>query len=479
MPFSHFSDEHAARLQAAVSGPDWQALLDAGAIDDARARMVVPARPVNVFSLPVAQLRALNEARTRELIAQGERDEDRLLDALGAWPQTWPDDLPVRLSFLGLNLGFDCDMSPRCVYCNQVPVASRVSAEDWARVVAGATPAEGEGPYLFVTGGEPLLQGEALWGDGGLIRRATQAGAACNVNTNALALTPAVALSLVSAGLSRVHISLDTHRAEVQNALCGRQGVWQQVVRGVEHLQIAKALLGAEHPTIHINCVLTRLNADDFPDFLQYLLSRKPLVPDAVSRDLDLHVIPVGGERNAHLRLSEDEYVRFFTETWERADGVWLDYQRGRGIAEDKLGPLAEKVPYLSPFHRVRQEGSLRAWASRAAAGLPAALAFARRCYVGPTQAFILPDGSQYWCGGHATSRPEPVGSVLERSVGDNIRAGLEQVGSLPGPHCRTCPGATLAINQSVERALRELIGQWLSPTDEKAAEAPGAEGFE
>ena len=38
---------------------------------------------------------------------------------------------------------------------------------------------------------------------------------------------------------------------------------------------------------------------------------------------------------------------------------------------------------------------------------------------------FVLPDGNQYWCGGHAVARPEPVGSLLDRDLPANIRQSL------------------------------------------------------
>lgn len=472
MRFEGYPDDHARQLQRVFEGASWGRVVAQGMVEEARRKLVVPARPVNVFKLPVQQLQRMNEATVRGLIAEGERDEERLLAVLGTWPQQWPEDIPVELSFLGVNLGFACDMQPRCVYCNQQPVAQRMSVRDWLRVLRREIPPGPEGPYIFLTGGEPLMLGEALWGREGLVRGVTGAGAACNLNTNGLTLTPEVALGLVSSGLSRLHLSLDTHRASVQDEICQEPGRWAQILEALHNLQIAKALLGVEHPVVHINCVLTRLNAEDFPAFLRFLLARKPLVKEAVSRDLDVHLIPVGGEQNAHLRLSVEGYERFFSETWAEAERAWQEYQEAREVPADKRGPLEAKVPYLSPYHRVRQSGDLHTWAERAAAGFPAALSLTARCYVAPTQAFLLPDGAQYWCGGHSTSRPEPVGSVLQASVAENLRAGIGQLRHLPGPYCRSCAGATQAINQSVEASLRDLIRQWLNPAEETTEDA-------
>jgi hypothetical protein len=103
---------------------------------------------------------------------------------------------------------------------------------------------------------------------------------------------------------------------------------------------------------------------------------------------------------------------------------------------------------------------------------LPGSLALSERCYVAPTQGFLLPDGAQYWCGGHTVSRPEPVGNVLEHGVQENIRRSLPQVASLPGEQCRNCPGATQAINQVVEARLRQAISERLNP-QQPAEEGP------
>ncbi|MBU0606641.1 MAG: radical SAM protein [Armatimonadetes bacterium] len=475
MQFDQYSPQHAARLRARFAADDWQAAVADGAVDAARRGLRMPPKVANVFSLPVEQLKAINEARVRALIEAGERDEERLLAALGTWPECWPEGLPVRLSFLGLNLTLACDMAPRCVYCNQRPVDECMTVGDWRQVLAGLTPdAPDQGVYVYFTGGEPLLLGEDLWGPQGLVRAAGDAGTACNVNTNGLALTPAAALGLVSSGTGRLHLSLDTHRPEVGDAIHQRAGRWEQVVRGLHNLQIAKALLAAAHPVIHLNCVLTCLNANDFPAFLRFVLSMKPLAEEGLSPDLDFHVIPVGGDQNWDLRLTAAQYERFFSETWAAAEAVWEEYRDSRNVPEDKRKDLAGQMPFMSPYHRVAQRGELAAWAERAAAGRPGALAISPRCYVAPTQGFVLPDGNQYWCGGHATSRPEPVGNVRESSVAENIRAGLGQLQRLPSEFCRTCPGATLAINQTVEQRLRQAIREWLNPgTNDEAVEPP------
>ncbi|MEI6503605.1 MAG: radical SAM protein, partial [Armatimonadota bacterium] len=367
MVFDHYTPEHAARLEAVLAEPDWQEALRDGTFDLAARTLRTPPAVTNVFALPVEQLKALNGARVQELIAAGERDEERLLSALGTWPSQWPADLPVRLSFVGLNLGFACDMVPRCLYCNQQPVREGVTLDQWKTLLRALPSEDGKGVYVYFTGGEPLVLGEGLWGEEGLIRAAGEANAASNVNTNGLSLTPRAALGLVSSGTGRLHLSMDTCRPEVADALYQREGCWRQVLRGLHNVQIAKALLRVAHPVIHLNCVLTRRNAAEFPEFVRFILSRKPLLPDALSPDLDFHLIPVGGEQNRALRLTAEGYERFFGETWAQAEDVWQKYLRERGVAAELQKTLTAQMPFLSPYHRVQQRGELCEWARRAA----------------------------------------------------------------------------------------------------------------
>ena len=84
------------------------------------------------------------------------------------------------------------------------------------------------------------------------------------------------------------------------------------------------------------------------------------------------------------------------------------------------------------------------------------------RCYVAPTQAFVLPDGSQHWCGAHAIRRPAPLGNVTEATLRDNIRANISRLAEYPNALCTGCAGATCAINQAAERNLRSQVSEWL-----------------
>jgi sulfatase maturation enzyme AslB (radical SAM superfamily) len=474
--FSAFLPEHAERLALLAQTDSWRAAL----ADEDRLRRLrettlkAPAMP-DPAALLKDTLVGLNGARIRQRIADGERDIDRLAWDLGQWPQRW-DGPPPPLSFVGIYLTLACDARPKCVYCNQRPVADCLPIAEWRKLVEELIAGEGPKPYFSYTGGEPLICGEELYGPEGLIRLAAEAGAPSNVNTNALELTPEAALSLVHAGTARLHISLDSASPEVQDRLAGTSGRFAQYVEGIYNLQIAREVLGVDHPVVHINCVLTTENLFSYPGLVRFLLERKRVrTPGAESawrgdphyRDLGIHLIPVGGRENDSIRPTADEWERFLTDTWEQAAGVWNEYQEARGIPEDQRIGYDDYAFFANPYKRVKYAGTLRDYAEAAAKGVQSTLGLGKRCLVVPTQAFFLPDGAQHWCGGHAVTRPEPMGHRGEGAVAGNIERALPRLADLPTDACRGCPVATIFLNQGAEAALRAQVEKWIEEQGE------------
>lgn len=471
MAFESYLPEHGDRLRRRAAGQPWRHAIQAGLVDQARQHALSPTGYTSPAQAAIDQLKQLNGDRTRQLIADGERDVDRLLAELGSWPAVWPRDHRPVISFLGLNLTWDCDSRPRCRYCNQRPLAGTVSTERWRELIAEAADSlEGDGPYVYLTGGEPLMLGEKVYGRDGLVRFATERHAPVNINTNARAITPEVALKLVQAGTARLHLSLDAADSHTQNALRGGRDAFGDILAGLWNVQIARELTAAAHPEIHLNCVVTRLNMWQFPQLIEFLLSMKrvgqghfPAPPDApLHRDMLPHLIPVGGESNRDLRPSADEWVRFYTETWAQAGEVWQRHQELLDVPQDRRSDWQQFAFFTSPYHRVEHRGTLEDYAQNAARGVHWELALRERCYIGAAQAFLLPDGQQHWCGAHAIQRPAPMGSVHQAGLCDNIRHSIAAIAQYPNEWCVNCAGATAFANQAIEGALRTTIEEWI-----------------
>jgi MoaA/NifB/PqqE/SkfB family radical SAM enzyme len=456
--FEHYLPKHRERLKALLEQPDWQETLANVDLERVKAEALNPPSPPSQLTGAAQYLLQRNSERVKQLLGEGVTDEEKLLDAFSDWETALSGDERFPILFLGLVLTLDCSFDPvRCLYCNQAWLPQRMELDDWKAVieeVANPTP-----PYIYLTGGEPLLLGEGVWGDDGLVAFAVRLGCAVNINTNAELITPKVAINLVKSGLARIHISLDSHEAQLQAKIFRSPERVEKVLRGIFNLQIARELLGVRHPQIHINCVLTNLNLEQFPDFLRFLLSVREAHPEnPLSGDFAFHLIPVGGAENENLRPNAEQWRKFYTKTWAEAEKVWQEYQESIGVPSNERRSLAEWVPFANPFLRVNHRGGLDSYCEQAAKGIYWATALTKRCYVAPTQAFVLPDGSQHWCGAHAIRRPKPLGNVREGGVRANIRRNITRLKELPNEFCFNCAGATCAINQSVERILCDQI---------------------
>jgi len=462
--FKYYQPAQQGRLQGLLDSPAWREALGGGLPPEIALPPAIPAQMSGAARL----LKERNGGRVQGMIRGGLRDEEALVRALADWPAALAGDDAFPILFLGLALTLDCSFTPRCVYCNQQHLPATVSLGEWKallREVAAPTP-----PYLYLTGGEPLLLGEELWGNDGLVAEAVRLGCAVNINTNAALITPHVALQLVKIGAAKLHVSLDCADTREQDALFGARGRAAAVWQGIYNVQIARALLGAVHPQIHVNCVLNKRNLSAFPALLQSLLETRQvrstddgkLTDDPVFRDFPFHLIPIGGADNAPLRPGAEEWKRFYTETWEEAEAVWREYLIQIGVPEEDRKTLSGHLPYANPWLRVDHRISLDEYCAKAAAGVYWQDALSSRCFLAPTQGYVLPDGAQHWCGAHAIRRPEPIGNIRGGSFRENIRRSLDKLESLPAPICTNCAGATCVINRTVEGELRKQVGEWL-----------------
>ena len=472
MELGIYTPEHRLELEQLLSSPAWQRIMGSDIIEEVKAERIEPNPTRNFIGTVVDQLFEFNEERVKKLIAEGNEDEDYLLSELGKWPDSLDNNDPI-ISFFGLNVTPECNFNPKCVYCNQPWVEQRVDIEGWKRVIAEVTEGAGEqGPYIYITGGEPLLLQEQIWGDDGLIRFATERGAGINLNTNAAMITPEVALYFIKSGLARLHISLDTYDRDTQNFLANGER-FDQIMEGIYNVQLARDIVGSAYPIIHTNCVLTNRNLEHFPKLFAFVLEKHKQTADRSDpfcNDLFTHVVPVGGKENSWLRPSEEEFRRFYEEMWPEVCEMWDTYQGEMGVPKDKRGAL---FGYFSnPALRVKHQGGLDEYVKASAEGFYGKLALSKRCYVAPTQAAITPDGNQYMCGSHAIRHLLPIGNILESGVFDNIRASTcGALNEVPQEsYCSGCALATLYINQAVESKLMEKILNYPDEADDKEA---------
>jgi len=104
-------------------------------------------------------------------------------------------------------------------------------------------------PSVSFTGGEPTLRP----GLPRLVRRAKQLGLAVNLISNGQHLVDALAGRLAAAGLDSAQLSLEGPDAPTHDQLVGREGAFERLWDGIEHLR-------ARGVRVHTNTTVTRRN---------------------------------------------------------------------------------------------------------------------------------------------------------------------------------------------------------------------------
>ena len=137
--FAHYEPAQRERLQALIRTPEWQLLLARrAALQQWKADVTVPPAPPNQQEAADQYLQQRNAERVQRLLAEGVRDEDALVEALGDWQRALAGGDRFPIVFLGLTLTMDCSFLPRCLYCNQIWLPRRLRLDEWKDVVAEA-----------------------------------------------------------------------------------------------------------------------------------------------------------------------------------------------------------------------------------------------------------------------------------------------------------------------------------------------------
>ena len=424
----------------------------------------------------VRQLYGANKDALEEAIENGEKDEDKLLDIISNWKTVYNKGDYPKFTFLGLRTTTDCNLTRRCVYCDQKRYQNKIPFSKWDEVVKEVTEdGKRKAIYMGISGGEPLMDGELLYGKDGLIKKAAESGGVVNLNSNAHLITPQVAINLIGSGLAKLHVSLDAPDKNTHNNLEG-QGSFQRVMEGLYCVQLAKAAIGTKYPVLHINTVATKNNLLMFDKLLEFLLQRRRVADDYSKgdthtnpdlRDLAPHLIPLGGARNNDLMPTKEDWMKFIKDVWPNASNIWEKFQDQSNISSDKRTTLQEICFFANPFTRVDFNAPIEEIIDDFSQGQYSSHALVKKCYSAPTQAYILPNGDVFPCGSVSDNTDsQPLGNINEKSLKEIIHDNIDDLMSNFGNNCSSCKrcyGSTLAINQHIETGLREKIKNTLN----------------
>ncbi len=165
---------------------------------------------------------------------------------------------------LSVNLTNRCNL--KCVMCRGIrqtdavpdnrPWYSRereLPVEDWTRLLEQVAAFR---PWLFVTGGEPLMYPHFR----AFVREAKKRGLVVHLQTNATLLRREADF-LVEEGVEAVNVSIDGP-PPVHDRIRGLKGAFSQVEKGVRALVEARRGRGRPNPILSLNCTISKANLE-------------------------------------------------------------------------------------------------------------------------------------------------------------------------------------------------------------------------
>ena len=400
--------------------------------------------------------------------------KEDILRELGSWQA----GKKRSFTFLGIRVTTSCNVYPRCSYCTQDVLPQKMQLKDWKRIIDEVT--EGgkkEGVILSISGGEPLLLGEEIWGDNGLVKFAAERKMRVGLNTNGHFFTREVANKLIENGIHRVYFGVDGIDPTIHGKLRGA-GNLQKVLRAIKILEEARLnhkeldIKTKHHMHICINMVITNLNFRSFPEVLRYFLNmHRPDEEPFNIYNLLPNVIPVKPPENSQLFLTQNQLKEFDEKIWENVEKVWHNFKvelttNPSFKARDEKW-LRQSFLEFYPFdHFIKRNeyGNRKLFFESAENGNYNPIK-PKQCYQCGTSAYVLPNGEVHPCAGKAEFRRHPNNVPLgfatdpKSSLLSIMDDKIDYLNKAPhGSGCNLCQSNTVCLNFEIERYLNDFI---------------------
>lgn len=163
----------------------------------------------------------------------------------------------------------------RCLFCSNPPTGREIPLQE--AVARAEILVQGGSTGVILTGGEPTLYPDLVE----LVASLTGRGIPCRIITNGQKLAEGDLVDrLLGAGLEHLHVSLYSHREEVQDHLTRNPGSGGRVSRALERL-------GRRRVTVDLNVVINAQNADHLHLIAGYVVDRLPFIRHVVWNNLD------------------------------------------------------------------------------------------------------------------------------------------------------------------------------------------------
>ncbi len=209
----------------------------------------------------------------------------------------------------------------RCLFCyaglssavNGDGIAARcgnreLSTQEWKNII-DVFKNEAKIPFFSFTGGEPLLRDDLET----LIQYAVKIGLSVNLVSNGTLADKKRAASLYKAGLRTAQISLEAPTATLHDELSGRDGAFEETLKGIQALMDA----GVSVQTNTTITALSRAAAPSMPPFLKTLgiwrFAMNMYIPvEPFRQDLFISYADIGAVVDAVREAAFAEGLTFF-----------------------------------------------------------------------------------------------------------------------------------------------------------------------
>ena len=282
-----------------------------------------------------------------------------------------------RLQMVAWEITRSCNLF--CAHCRSSSVADiykdELSTEECFRLIDGII--EVGRPTLILSGGEPLMRQDVFL----IASYAVDNGLRVAMGTNGTLITEDVATKLKAVPISRVAVSIDFPKAELQDKFRGKQGAFQSALLGI-------GLLRKSGIEVQINSTITRLNMKYLNELLELALK---------SNAVAFHpfmLVPTGRGKGL-------ETVAMSPEEHEHTLGWVYDRQKELG---DRMFFKPTDAPHYQRIVRQRanecnSRGTLPVKKLTAKAGTGAMNSMTRGCLAGISFCFVSHRGMVRGCG--------------------------------------------------------------------------------
>lgn len=183
----------------------------------------------------------------------------------------------------------------KCRICSNPERDATLSLEEGCSQIDDLVARGAEG--IFLTGGEPTLHPELP----ALIRYCRERGRHVRIITNGQKLAEEGCLAeLVEAGLEHLHLSIMSHRPDVQGFLSQNPDSFKNIAR-------ALGSLGRTGITVDVNTAINHYNADHLHELVRWVVEEHPFVRHFVWDHLDPSMNRATENPDVIPRLAESE----------------------------------------------------------------------------------------------------------------------------------------------------------------------------